>query len=378
MLDRMKKIFSDKEKNANSIPDQCIFRNLDYLETVQGDFWTVVGNEHPKNKVIAFIKYKRAGQTKQNDNSQWTKDGVKYERALPYYSASQVVKTFDALTADYVFFDEKTGINMSCVPHERIKRHYLPTLGLRQLQATPTEDLDPLQSKLLDLVEELSSITYVPKEKFGVTGSILIALHNPNISDLDLVVTGDDASYKIRESLKNEIKGENFSRIDSETYVKSTSRKAEVFDIPEEIATIFTQRRWNYGVYQQTRFSIHPVKEKSSYSYEDSSFSPLGEAKVLAEITDVGEALFYPPKWKIEIKEILNSTKSANSFAMDLTELVSYEGFYLDVFNPGESVEITGKVEKVSEVHKEDSYRILVGGVGAPSKIILKENKKEK
>ncbi len=377
LFDRVKKIFSDKQEIDLNSTDQCFFRNLDCLETTHGDFWTVIGNVHPKDKVISFIKYKRSGQVKQGEESRWVMNGIEYDRVLPHYSVSQVVKTFDALAADYIFFDERTGINMSCVPHTRIKRHYIPSLGLKEIQVSDPKDLDPLQVKFLELVETISTLAHVPIEKFGVTGSILLGLQNPDFSDIDLVVNGLNASSKVRELFLRGFDELNFSKVDEKTVENIVNRKVEIFDIPKESSALFVQRRWNYGIFQQTRFSIHPVQERSSFNYDDTTFSSIGEAKVLAEIKDTEEALFYPPKWRIEIKEVLDSTKAAKRFSKDITELVSYEGFYLDVLKLDEKVEITGKVEKVESVHEEDYYRILVGGVGEPSKISIHSNPEE-
>ncbi|RLE49837.1 MAG: hypothetical protein DRJ21_02115, partial [Candidatus Methanomethylicota archaeon] len=72
------------------------FRDRDFIETIEGMIFCVIGNIHPKDRVISYLKYvpwEAEGAKKLG----WKRDKNEYGRILPYYSASGVMKVKEYL-----------------------------------------------------------------------------------------------------------------------------------------------------------------------------------------------------------------------------------------------------------------------------------------
>jgi len=84
---------------------------------------------------------------------------------------------------EYILLSEVTNSKLQCVPKEKIFKIYYPPEKLKEIYEKPG---DTLEQKVVALSELFSEI---PKDKKGVSGSILLNLHEKN-SDIDFVVYG--------------------------------------------------------------------------------------------------------------------------------------------------------------------------------------------
>ena len=95
----------------------------------------------------------------------------------------------------YLWTDPATGLRFSHVPDEAVVRHYVPEQRLAEIIAGPA---DPLERETRDLAMLLARTGRLPLDVFGVSGSILLRLHNPAFSDIDLLVYGADHARRLR------------------------------------------------------------------------------------------------------------------------------------------------------------------------------------
>ena len=167
-------------------------RDRDFVETVEGLLFCVVGYLHPPDRVTAYLKYVP------EDGGKWSRGETRYTRILPYYHVSQVEKTYDYLRENhprYVFSCPVRNITVSSVPYEDVKRHYRPRERLASIvEEGPKDDLE---YRLRDLVTILTGLSGLKVGDLGVTGSILTESHNPDFSDIDLTVYGAEASLRL-------------------------------------------------------------------------------------------------------------------------------------------------------------------------------------
>ena len=167
-------------------------KDRDFLETVEGLFFCVVGYVHPPQRYTAYLKYTPASAGK------WARGEVAYRRELPYYHVRHVRRTLEWLETahpDYLWTDPTTGLRFSHVPADAVARYYIPERRLAEIVAGPT---DALERETRDLARFLAGATGVPLDAFGVSGSILLGLHNPAFSDIDLLIYGADNARRLR------------------------------------------------------------------------------------------------------------------------------------------------------------------------------------
>jgi predicted nucleotidyltransferase len=343
------------------------FLDRDFIRTVENLIFCVIGGVHPRNRVISYLKYAP------NPKGRWGKDRERYARTMRTYTIPSLLKNIDILTNNYpqhVFKSRVLRIKMSAVPRRRINEHYLPETKLEELLTSKKPDI--LQEQAFKLVSYLSEKSGISMTSFGVTGSILIDIHQQNFSDIDLVIYGYKNSIKVKETLVDEFQNKEviFKVKSKEELEKLQKRWSTNYSISLVDAQNFYKRRWNFGYIDDTAFSIHPVKTRKEIKekYGVNRFFPKKIVKGTARITDVSESLFLPCKYRIEKFEF-NKTKMKK----EINHVISYDGFYSGIFDNGDTIEIKGKLERVlNKKTGENSYRILIGSPEARGQDYIK------
>jgi len=327
-------------------------RDRDFVETVEGLLFCVVGYLHPPDQATAYLKYVPDPEGK------WRRGETGYSRVIPFYHVSQVENTYGFLREnhpEYVYSCPVRNITVSSVPRERIKAYYRPRERLAAIMEGPR---DSLEFKLRDLVTILSGLAGLDVKDLGVTGSILTGSHSPEFSDIDLTVYGRKASAALREALRE-------TRRNDGVIQPFNASKREVWSLNREgrfplgfgELMEFAERRWNYGEYMDTYFSIHPVRtdDEIREEYGDNVYTSVGSVKGSATVADASEAIYLPAIYKLKDVE--------TDSGVDVSEVASYEGLYADMFYPGERVEFSGVLERVEG--KRSLHRVVVGGAGS-------------
>ncbi|MGQ9542648.1 MAG: hypothetical protein ACUVTM_00960 [Candidatus Bathyarchaeia archaeon] len=333
------------------------FRDRDFIETVDGYFFTVVGNMHPEGKVFAYLKYYPDSKGK------WRRLSQTYERAIKYYDIphlNDAVRLVSERCSRYLYRDGLLNIDFTAIPVEAFGVYYVPEEKLRSLLYS--EGLDPLQEKAVDLAMELSRRSGIPHSKFGVTGSILIGLHQQEFSDVDLTVYGKVCGLRMRDVMR-----EIFKSVDREVVRlppednPTPARQSRLRLMNRKQLKLFYERKWNRGLFKGVPFSINPVLEPSDLKekYGDHLYIPLGIVEAEGTVIDAAESIFIPARYIVSNVEVRKGM-----VVDDIVEVVSFDRDYGDVALDGEQILVRGKLERVEALRGGGSYhRIVVGSM---------------
>jgi predicted nucleotidyltransferase len=330
------------------------FRDRDYLITPEGFIFTVIGNLHPVERVIAYLKYIP------DERGKWGLGRSRYRRALATYNVPSVMDSMDFLrekAPQYVFESSVDGISLPAVPIDRVAAHLCPETRLLALQNSKSRD--GLESKALRLARLISGEAGVPTDYIGLTGSILARVHNPAFSDIDLIVYGFDNALRVRAFL-GELEDSPSSvirRLAGASKEKWIGERLKSTPLTRQDIMALFARKWNIGSFEGTEFSVHAVHTEIEVRghYGDERYTSLGIIDATAEIEGVKESMFMPAVFQVEHADLKD-----NQVASTPDRIVSYEGLYADVAAEGETVSCRGKLERVIS-SSGISHRILIG-----------------
>ena len=309
-------------------------KDRDFLETVDGLFFCVIGYVHPPQRYTAYLKYTPASAGK------WARGEVAYRRELPYYHVRHVRRTLEWLVTahpDYLWTDPTTGLRFSHVPADAVARYYVPERRLAEILAGPT---DALEHETRDLARLLGGATGVPLDAFGVSGSILLGLHNPAFSDIDLLVYGANNARRLRAVI-DDLAPEGLTPLPDERRAQWRAETAARFGLAPEAVADLDARRWHYRLFRGRYVSLHPTRADHEIreAHGDRRWTSLGRAVVEARVTDAAEAMFLPAVYRVGDVRWLEGEPGP------LEEIVAFEGLYCNAAERGERILVTGHLE---------------------------------
>ena len=342
------------------------FRDRDFIQTNECFFFCVVGALHPPERVISYIKYVPS------DTGTWGKDEKRFSRILQKYTIPNLLETFNYLEANhphYLFHSPVDNITITAVPHRNIREHFKPEQKLAKLRQTSQPD--SLQQKLVRFTRFLAETSGVPADSFGVTGSLLLDIHQPEFSDLDVIVYGMKDSWILHKAL-NENRGSEapMKRLGGKALREWCVRKAKQYPLSPAEASKIYERKWNLGIFEDKWVSIHPVKLEGEVAgeYGESTYHPCGQVTIRAVVRDNTDCLFLPSVYKIGEVDVLEGPQLGR-----VTELVSYENLYGSIAENGETIQARGKLECVTEKgSSRQHYRVLVGSTEGKGREYMK------
>jgi hypothetical protein len=321
-------------------------KDRDFVETVEGLFFCVVGYVHPPDRYTAYLKYTPASAGK------WARGQVAYRRELPYYHVRHVRQTLEWLEVEhprYVWTDPTTGLRFSHVPTDAVARYYVPERRLAEIVAGPA---DALERETRDLATLLAGASGLPIDAFGVSGSILLGLHNPSFSDIDLLVYGADSAQRLRAVI-DDLATEGLTPLPEERRAQWRADTAVRFGLDAQAVADLDARRWHYRLFRGRYVSLHPTRAAREIreSYGDRRYVSLGRAIVEARVTDAAESMFLPAVYRVGDVRWLEGEPGR------LEEVVAFEGLYCNAAERGERILVTGHLE----AERAGGRRLVVG-----------------
>jgi predicted nucleotidyltransferase len=331
------------------------FLDRDFLSTNERFLFCVVGPYHPQNRVISYIKYLPDAEGK------WQKGNERFKRVLHTYSIPSLLDTFDLLKAShpqYLFYSPIYNITMTAVPRKNIVQHFMPEKKLAELFGRSR--LDPLQARITRFISSLSEFAGIPVTDFGVTGSVLLDIHNPAFSDMDITVYGVESSYATKDALSHMFTtaSAGVKQFEGEKLRQWYASKTQTHPISLVEARAIYRRKWNIGLFEGTLFSVHPTKVEREIpeAYGDRIFHPVSSVALQAVVSDATDSIFLPAVYKVREVQMDKPRKA------EIREVVSYEGLYDSLADEDEMIEVHGKLERVVDSRRdEEYYRVLVG-----------------
>jgi predicted nucleotidyltransferase len=238
---------------------------------------------------------------------------------------------------DYLWTDPTTGLRFSHVPADAVARYYFPERRLAEILAGPT---DALEHETRDLARLLGRATGVPLDAFGVSGSILLGLHNPAFSDIDLLVYGADNARRLRAVI-DDLAPEGLTPLPDERRAQWRAETAARFGLAPEAVADLDARRWHYRLFRGRYVSLHPTRADHEIreAHGDRRWTSLGRAVVEARVTDAAEAMFLPAVYRVGDVRWLEGEPGP------LEEIVAFEGLYCNAAERGERILVTGHLE---------------------------------
>jgi hypothetical protein len=321
-------------------------KDRDFLETREGLLFCVVGYLHPPGRYVAYLKYTPA------EAGKWARGDVAYRRELPYYHVRHVRRTLEWLETEhprYLWTDPATGLRFSHVPEDAVTRHYVPEQRLAEIVASPA---DSLERETRDLATLLARAGGLPLETLGVSGSILLGLHNPAFSDIDLLIYGADHARRLRAAI-DDLAGEGLVALPDDRRAKWREETAARFGLTAEVVADLDARRWHYRFFRGRYVSLHPTRAEREIreTYGDRRYTPLGRAVVEARVTDASEAMFLPAVYRV------TDARWREGPPGPLEEIVAYEGVFGSAAEAGERVLAVGHLE----AERGGGRRLVVG-----------------
>ncbi|GBC72148.1 hypothetical protein HRbin02_01944 [Candidatus Calditenuaceae archaeon HR02] len=317
-------------------------RDHDYFETAEGWIFLVLGDIHPAGRVWSLLKYVPG-------NGIWGDGKKKFVRVIQQYTVSELLKIIsflEEIQPSYVYQDPTVGAKVIAPPTSRITRVYSSKQRLIELMSRATDNR--LERLLVSLVELLSEISGVPTDRFGVTGSILPAIHHRD-SDIDLVVYGTDNLWRVLETLEELHRGGEVALLGGSEPERWVIRASSKYPVATHELRRLASNVINKGVYSGVPFSIHGVREAPAHEYGEVVYSTLGMARVRARVVDVRESLFTPAVYFVE------------DDGGSIDRIVCYDMMLAGVLREGDSIEAYGKLEVARRNGKEAWRQILIG-----------------
>jgi len=333
-------------------------REGDLLETTDNIIFDVKGLVHPPNRVVAFIRYVPDPEGNRE------RDGTRYSK---FYSLSKRYALLKQRFPQYLVDDPVFNTLLCEVPFEDVKQHYQPTRGLQNLRNR--NNLDEAETAALQFMEILKEKSGVQWSKLGVSGSILVNLHEP-FSDIDLIVYGSETGYRVQATMKEMLEDKS-----SPFKAYNLDGLKELFDFrSKDTITSFEDfvrtdsRKVSHGKFMGKHFFIRFVKDLNEISeqYGTIIYKPEGRARIKATIADDSEAIFTPCSYKLANVKILEGAK-----VEPIEEIVSFRGRFCEQARSGEAVIAEGKLERVQQEGKDDHFRLLLGSKPADHMILV-------
>jgi predicted nucleotidyltransferase len=208
----------------------------DMIETLDGEFYDVIGFDHPTERVIGYIKYFPI--TEEIQNAESIREVLRNSKTYKYgkiYDLKNRQEWIQKNHPDYIFCPKNYDFSWHAIPTSKIKTHYRPNLKLSELNNLREANqqypkLHTLYNDAVDFCHILSKASGVSLNHIGITGSLLSNTATEQ-SDLDIVVYGFLNSLKIREVLRT-----IFQQNEPNSEIKRYSK--------EELKSLYTQRAY--------------------------------------------------------------------------------------------------------------------------------------
>jgi hypothetical protein len=277
-------------------------RIRDFFETIEGWIFAVADYNHPEG-LRCMLRYVPdvAGER--------TVNGRRF-RKMDFDEAFEFLRRE---RPDYVR-------DLHTVPEKDVLRLYQPSLGLKAVAQ---------QDERVRIIASMLAESGVPREKMGITGSMLVGLHSPT-SDIDFVVYGP-AWWKAREILTRAKARGTIGDLDEATWRRIYAKRKPEICLEEFM--LHEKRKGNRGMVDGTYFDLLFTRDWSQIQQQPAG-RPVGESKILANVVNADFAFDSPAIFRLDHPEV--------------KEIFCYSHTYAGQALPGEAIEAKGVLEETA------------------------------
>lgn len=307
-----------------------MIRDRDYIKDINGNILRVVGDNHPQEEIISFVKYYPS------DEGCRVVNDIKYQYNT-FASRSLLVMSD---IEQRITYSRVVGGVVTVTPKANITEHFSCRAKAKYILDNPTEYLShPIGKYLVEYLERISKIVDV--DEVGVTGSFLFDFQNDK-SDIDLVSYGRNAYENLLYFYKNSRFIQSYE--DGLQDVIYKRRMTHMAEIGAE-ALILQEARKLQGVIRGTDIHINCQPLRNDNQLLDlGDIIELSEVKCILRIIDDSEGIYSPAIYKVEILEVLSSDYLVKGFCEKIKWLLSYIGDFAQTFKNEDNLYVEGKL----------------------------------
>lgn len=320
----------------------------DILFTKEGFIFNVVGYEHPKHRVFAFLKYIPAELKNLFPihflERTWEYKTQKLFRAEKIYTAQNYGLILDILKdrfEDYTYFSPFIRKELISVPDKKIEEIYVPRECLNNLRKL--EKRDSLQAMTIKLVKLLSKESKIDMENFGISGSIALNMSTSE-SDIDFAIYG----------------AKNFRRLEA-----TITRLAGEGTLSYLFNNRIDHFRKFKGRYHNKMFMYNAIRqpEEVGLPYGTLSYIPIRPVYFRCTVKDDRETMFRPAIYEIEKYRPADQASILGEDSIPKF-IISMIGCYRNIARKGNEIRVFGMLENVINNKTGQSYHQVVIGSG--------------
>lgn len=316
------------------------------METDDSLIFSVKGDLHPPNAIVADLKYVPAlrGARKRG--------GKHYRKIVSLPEKTAVLKK---RWPHYLKFDPVFNQVLQEVPVEKIVTRYDPIERASEI-LRPRRSVG-VERDAAEFLHYLKEVAGLDAASIGLSGSILLGLQT-KASDIDPMIYGVQPSRRAYGALKRSF---------SESHmIKPYSRKQllKLYDLRNAKSYMALRcflkhesRKCLQGTFKRRGFSIRCLRGWSEVNeqYGEQKYRPLGQVTISCVITDDSENILTPCRYPVTDVRIIKGSSHIMPH-----EIVSFRQRFCEQAFSGERVMATGTLEEV-QTGGASSCRIVVG-----------------
>jgi predicted nucleotidyltransferase len=273
----------------------------------------------------------------------WNLGGQKLFRAEKLYTAQNYqtfLETFRKNFPDYVYYCPFRRKEVISTPLDSTKSVFVPRDCLRKL--TQLETKDALQRMTLDLVDLLSTESHIGLEYFGIHGSVALNMHTSK-SDIDLVVYG----------------AKNFRGLEA-----TINRLVEAGRLSYKFSNRLDAARRYKVKYLKKIFMYNAIRkpEEIKQKYGEVQYTTVIPVSFICKVQDDSEAMFRPAVYRIRDYDPLEGVARGEDEVPET--VVSMIGCYRNVARRGDTLRVSGMLERAENVETGEAFYQVVVGTG--------------
>ncbi|MCF2137286.1 MAG: hypothetical protein K9W43_08610 [Candidatus Thorarchaeota archaeon] len=320
------------------------YREGQFIQTIDDLIFEVKGIIHPKDRIIAYLRYIPDSQGTRTLSGNTTYSKI--------YDLSQREQFLKEHHPEYLFNDTINGRIMQSVPKSRIKQILDPVEYLQKLRNTGNTESE-IEELALEFAKKLVDTSGISWDHIGITGSTLARLTLPT-SDIDLVIYGQSSVQQVHNTILKRrspigIQPYQGQRLRTHVKIRWGERTREITEALLKIESL----KLFQGTYKGKDFFIRGVIQPSETTEKYGDILTERDTRIRTTGRIIGDiySLFTPCKYQVVCSE-LDSIK----------DIISFRGRFTEHAKVGDDVLIVGTIEHVKNTAGEKLYdRIIMG-----------------
>jgi len=294
------------------------------------------------------------------------KDGISYRRLYRFAEQERWIRE---MCPQYRAYDPVFQTTMQSVPRSMVRRIYHPCMYLRRLMQGSKKSA--LEEDFVAFLSILQKKAGVPLSALGITGSVLIGLHNER-SDIDVAVYGERNCRSVHQALRSlldEGGEQDLGRLDAGGIEALYDQRAVDTKMDFREFADLESRKANQGRFRERTWFVRFIKEprETEDRYGDRGYKTLGRARIHALVADDAEAIFTPCRYR------LSGVRNVEGRQLpEPREIVSFRGRFCEQARPGDHVMATGTLERLQYSRGDIRHRLLLGNSPEDTMIVVK------